>query len=281
MQIAKLFDRAKPTLSYEFFPPKDSSQADALWQSFDELLEFNPDFVSVTYGAGGSNTTGGIEVLSRMSSAIPTVGHLTCVGSSREHAKGQIAAFTVAGVTNILALRGDSPKNKPEALAQGEMKQALQLVELIAEAGLHAAVAAFPEKHPESVDFEQDLKVLGLKAQAGAEFAMTQLFFDSNHYARLVARARATGVTMPILPGLMPINNLKHVVRMAEMSGAEVPLELLSALEDADDSEARKIGMDFVVSLGERLLEVGAPGLHLFSLNQGQAAAELTTRLGL
>lgn len=281
MQIVKLFDRARPTLSYEFFPPKDATQADALWQSFDELIQFKPDFVSVTYGAGGSNTAGGIEVLRRMAEVVETVGHLTCVGSSRDHAKAQIQAFAAAGVTNILALRGDSPKNQPDALAHGEMKQALQLVELIAEAGLHAAVAAFPEKHPESVDFEQDLKVLGLKQLAGAEFAMTQLFFDTNHYARLVARARAAGVTMPILPGLMPINNLKHVVRMAEMSGAEVPLELLSALEDADGSEARKIGMDFVVSLGERLLEVGAPGLHLFSLNQGQAAAELTTRLGL
>lgn len=281
MQIAKLFGRAKPTLSYEFFPPKDASQADLLWQSFDELLEYKPDFVSVTYGAGGSNTQGGIEVLTRMAKAIPTVGHLTCVGSSRAHAKEQIAAFAEAGVTNILALRGDPPKSQPDALAVGEMKEALQLVELIAEAGLHAAVAAFPEKHPESVDFEQDLKVLSLKQLAGAEFAMTQLFFDTNHYARLVARARAASVTIPILPGLMPINNLKHVVRMAEMSGAEVPLELLRALEDADAIEARKIGMDFVVSLGERLLEVGAPGLHLFSLNQGQAAAELTTRLGL
>ena len=274
----------RATLSYEFFPPKDDSGDALLWSSFEALLATSPDFVSVTYGAGGSNQARSISVVERMAKSVDTIGHLTAVGASRAKTTELLREFESAGVAGILALRGDAPKDNPDALAQGEIKTALELVELAKEnTSLHIGVAAFPEVHPESPSLEHDIHVLKLKQNAGATFAITQLFFDLGAYETFVAAARAAGVTLPIIPGLMPISNAKQVLRMADLSGARVPSGLLADLQNAsDEAEARKIGMAFSIDFGQKLLaEAAAPGLHIFSLNSHVAALELATGVGL
>lgn len=275
--IAELISRSEPTLSFEFFPPKDENGDAILWRSFDSLLELSPDFVSVTYGAGGSNQSKSLAVLARMAARIPTIGHLTCVGATFASTRATIGAFEDAGVAAILAIRGDAPKDNPDALSQGELKNALELVQQVEEhSDMEVGVAAFPEIHPESSNLAQDIKVLKLKQDAGAKYAFTQLFFKVDAYTELVAAARAAGVTIPIVPGVMPISNAKGVLRMAELSGADVPGELVEQLLAAEDDElARDIGMAYSIKFAKELLEAGAPGLHIFSLNHHRAAEEL------
>ena len=274
--------KSEPTLSFEFFPPKDEDGAASLWRSYDKLLEVAPDFVSVTYGAGGSNRETSLAVVDRMAKDVLTVGHLTCVGASRDSTREVISRFEAAGVRSILALRGDSPRDNPNALAEGELKTALQLVELVAnETTLEVGVAAFPEKHPESPDFAHDAKVLNLKQQAGASYAITQLFFTVDAYVELVETSKAAGATLPIVPGLMPIGNAERIVRMAQMSGAKLPVELLKKFESADEAQARVIGMDYSIKLATDLIAAGAPGLHIYTLNLAKAAIEVARGAGL
>jgi methylenetetrahydrofolate reductase (NADPH) len=272
----------QPTLSFEFFPPKDEAGADSLWKNYDKLLEVSPDFVSVTYGAGGSNRETSLAVVDRMAKDVLTIGHLTCVGSSFDGSREIIKHFEQAGVRSILALRGDSPQNEPDALSKGQLKTALELVELVrAESSLEVGVAAFPEVHPESPHLQHDAEVLNLKQQAGASYAMTQLFFTVEAYQDLVAAASLAGANLPIIPGVMPISNAAKVLRMAEMSGAAVPKQLLARLQNASEDEARIIGMDYSIELSTKLLEAGAPGLHIFSLNFSKAALEVARGCGL
>lgn len=273
----------EPTLSFEFFPPKNDAGEESLWSAFDKLLEVSPDYVSVTYGAGGSNRERSLAVVDRMAKQVLTIGHLTCVGSTRQSTLEIIQHFERAGVGAILALRGDSPKDDPDALDKGELKTALELVELVSEVSdLEVGVAAFPEVHPESPNMEHDSKVLALKQEAGAAFAVTQLFFSVEAYTDLVSSAVAAGANLPIVPGVMPISNTRQVVRMAELSGAAIPAELLVRFDSAkDDAEAREIGMAYSTQLAVDLVAAGAPGIHIFTLNQHSAAIELARGAGL
>lgn len=274
--------KQEPTLSFEFFPPKDQDGAATLWRSYDKLLEVSPDFVSVTYGAGGSNRETSLGVVDRMAKDILTIGHLTCVGSTFDGTRQTIQRFQDAGVKSILALRGDAPKDDPDALAKGELKTALDLVELVRnETSLEIGVAAFPEVHPESPNLAHDAKVLALKQSAGASYGMTQLFFTVEAYLELVSTAKAAGATMPIVPGVMPISNGARILRMAEMSGATVPKELAERLQNASEEDARVIGMDYTIQLSRDLIEAGAPGLHIFTLNLAKAALEVARGAGL
>lgn len=274
---------AEPTLSFEFFPPKDEAGEANLWSAFEKLLEVSPDYVSVTYGAGGSNRESSLAVVDRMAAQVLTIGHLTCVGATRQSTLEILHHFERAGVGAILALRGDAPKDNPDALGQGELKTALELVDLVhASTKLEVGVAAFPEIHPESPNMEHDSKVLALKQTAGASFAVTQLFFSVQAYTDLVASAQVAGATLPIVPGVMPISNAKQVLRMAELSGAAIPAELLAKFDAAaDDAEAREIGMAFSTQLARDLVAVGAPGIHIFTLNHHAAAIELARGAGL
>lgn len=274
--------KQEPTLSFEFSPPKDEEGAATLWRSYDKLLEVSPDFVSVTYGAGGTNRETSLGVVDRMAKDILTIGHLTCVGSTFAGTRETISRFQDAGVKSILALRGDSPLADPDALSKGELKSALDLVELVRnETNLEIGVAAFPEVHPESPNLAHDAHVLSLKQSAGASYGMTQLFFTVEAYLELVEAAAKAGATMPIVPGVMPISNVARVIRMAAMSGAKVPADLLSQLENATDEEARVIGMDYSIKLSRQLIEAGAPGLHIFTLNLAKAALEVARGAGL
>jgi methylenetetrahydrofolate reductase (NADPH) len=270
------------TLSFEFFPPKDQNADASLWRNYSKLLEVSPDFVSVTYGAGGSNRETSLGVVDRMARDVFTIGHLTCVGSTYSGSREIIMHFEQAGVGSILALRGDSPRDQPDALEKGELKSAIELVELVrAESSLEVGVAAFPEKHPESPSLQHDAEVLSLKQNAGASYAMTQLFFSVDAYLEIQAKAIAAGTTLPIIPGVMPISNAAKVLRMAEMSGAAVPIELLRRLQNADEDEARVIGMDYTLKFANDLLAAGAPGLHIFTLNFSKAAIEVAKGCGL
>lgn len=272
----------EPTLSFEFFPPKDEAGEANLWSAFEKLHEVSPDYVSVTYGAGGSNRERSLAVVDRMAKQVLTIGHLTCVGATKQSTLEIVRHFERAGVGAILALRGDAPKDDPDALGKGELKTALELVELVDEfTNLEVGVAAFPEVHPESPNMEHDSKVLALKQSAGATFAVTQLFFSVQAYTDLVSSAQAAGATLPIVPGVMPISNAKQVVRMAELSGAAIPAELLAKFDAADDAQAREIGMQYSTQLAIDLVASGAPGIHIFTLNHHAAAIELARGAGL
>jgi methylenetetrahydrofolate reductase (NADPH) len=183
----------------------------------------------------------------------------------------------------ILALRGDAPKDDPDALSKGELKSALELVDLVKKStDLEIGVAAFPEVHPESSDMAHDSKVLNLKKEAGATFAVTQLFFSVGAYQELLASAEAAGWDLPIVPGVMPIANAKQVMRMAELSGASIPAELIQSFESAaDEAQAREIGMRYSTQLAIDLIAAGAPGIHIFTLNHDAAAIELARGAGL
>ena len=273
--------QGQKSLSFEFFPPREGTEH-AMWETFENVLAVNADFVSLTYGAGGSNQHKSLEVLDRMAPQILTVGHLTCVGASRQSTREVIRHFESAGVRSILALRGDAPKDDPHALAKGQLKTALDLVELVrGETSLEVGVAAFPEGHPESPSLDHDAKVLQMKQAAGAAYGVTQLFFGVKHYTDMVEAAQRHGATLPIIPGLMPVSNVKQLLRMAQMSGAAVPSMLAHQLESTDEATARRIGMDYTIDVGLRLLEAGAPGLHIFTLNKTEAAMELAAGVGL
>ncbi|MEN9604084.1 MAG: hypothetical protein RLZZ06_1069 [Actinomycetota bacterium] len=275
-------DASRPSVSFEFFPPKDQAGFENLLSNFANLETLKPDFASVTYGAMGSNQESSLAVVEKLAKRIPTIAHLTCIGSTKSKIAELLGRYESAGVAAVLALRGDVPANF-EGDSLGEFQNANELVSVIRErSSLAIGVSAFPEKHPESPSFSHDIEILKLKQDNGARFAMTQMFFDIEAYTSLVANARSAGVTMPIVPGVMPIANAKQVLRMAEMSGAAIPTELMNDLNSAhDDAEAKSIGMAFSVELSKELLNRGAPGLHIFTLNQFTSANELITGIGL
>jgi methylenetetrahydrofolate reductase (NADPH) len=280
--IAKALTAAAPTLSFEFFPPKDEAGANSLRNSIEELMTLSPDFVSVTYGAMGSNQDSSIAIVEQLSKIVATVAHLTCIGASTSGIQNLLMRYQSAGVAAILALRGDKPKGYDEQPA-GDFTYASDLVRQVKQfTSFEVGVAAFPEKHPESHSLADDIRILKMKQDTGASFAMTQLFFDVEAYSLLVSSARAEGVTIPIIPGVMPFENARQVLRMAQMSGATVPPELDLKLSQAFSEEAaRAIGMDFSVHLVQDLLAAGAPGIHIFTLNQHRATLELANSANL
>lgn len=272
---------SRPALSFEFFPPKDEDGANTLWKSFKALCELKPDFVSVTYGAMGSNQATSLAVVERFAPQVATIAHLTCIGASDGSIANLLAAYERFGVAALLALRGDVPAGKSAPV--GDFAHAIDLVKFAREhSELEIGVAAFPEKHPESESFKVDAKVFFDKVSAGASFGMTQLFFTAQAYFDLIERHRVHGVYVPVIPGVMPIANVKQVLRMAEMSGASVPDQLQSSLLKAkNETEAREIGMAYSANLVRELIAGGAPGVHIFTLNQSKAAIELATASGL
>jgi methylenetetrahydrofolate reductase (NADPH) len=280
--LAHAKQRGRQTLSFEFYPFRDEAGSTTLWDTLERVQQAGADFVSLTYGAGGTSQERSFEVLKRMAPQLPTIGHLTAVGSSAASTRDIIHRYEDLGVASILALRGDSPKDDPDALARGELSTALELVELVAaNSDLETGVAAFPEKHPESPDLAHDARLLARKGEAGARYAITQLFFTVEAYVELLAANRAAGATLEVIPGLMPISNAKQVLRMAEMSGASIPQPLLAKLSDLDETAARVAGMRYCVELAAELLAAGAPGLHIFTLNRHEGALQIAREVGL
>ena len=276
-----------PLVSFEFFPPKTDEGEQLLWEAIRRVEPLRPSFVSVTYGAGGSTRDRTIRITEQIAqdTTLEPVGHLTCVGASTDQVRGVIAAYLAAGVGRILALRGDPPGGPggtwvrhPEGL-----DHATELVRLVRSLGaIDVGVAAFPEGHPESPSLEHDARVLAEKEQAGATFAITQLFFRLEDYVRLVDRARAHGCSIPIIPGIMPVTDAAQIARFAALSGADFPADLARRFEDAPDEQAvRDLGVEVATDLCRGLLEVGAPSLHFYTLNRSTASLEVCRRLGL
>ena len=275
------------SFSFEFFPPKDDEGERQLWQTIRQLEPLRPSFVSVTYGAGGSTRDRTVRVTERIASetTLTPVAHLTCVGHARDELRGVIGRYADAGVRNVLALRGDPPggptapwRRHPEGL-----DHAVELVELVRQLGdFCVGVAAFPQGHPEAADLDADAAALVAKARAGADFAITQLFFDSGDYLALVDRIRRLGCDLPVIPGIMPITNLAQITRFAELSQVAVPapiVEELSELESAARVRAR--GIELASELCRDLLAGGAPGLHFYTLNRSTATREIYDRLAV
>ncbi|MBI3095489.1 MAG: methylenetetrahydrofolate reductase [NAD(P)H] [Rhodocyclales bacterium] len=271
-------------LSIEFFPPQTSEGMEKLRATRVRLAPLKPEFFSVTYGAGGStreNTLATVmEIAAEGHQAAP---HLSCIGSTRAGIREMLAIFSTRGIRRIVALRGDLPSGMADA---GEFRYANELVAFIrAETGarFHIEVAAYPEWHPQSRSPREDLLNFKRKVEAGANSAITQYFYNADAYEHFVAEARALGVAVPIVPGIMPIASFSKLARFSDACGAEIPRWMRRKFESfGDDAESiRAFGLDVVTELCQRLIERGAPGLHFYSMNQAGLTLELCRRLGL
>ena len=284
MNIGELHGRGKPVFSFEFFPPKTAEGAHALMATVADLEDaLQPDFVSVTYGAGGSTRDRSIEMVTRIQKELATtaMAHLTCVGSTKDEIAQVVDRLAGAGIENVLALRGDPPKGEGSESFQptpGGFGHATELTEFLADGWkLDLGGACYPEGHVESKSLEDDLHWTKVKVEKGAKFLITQLFFDNQDYFAFVARARAAGITVPIVPGIMPITNIAQIERFTKMCGAKIPNELAGRLRRAgsDPAHVMAAGIEHAIKQCRRLLEGGAPGLHFYTLNKSHATRSI------
>ena len=286
MNMARITDLLADgrTYSFEFFPPKNEAGWLSLGHAISDLERLDPSFVSVTYGAGGSTRTRTHDLVSwiRRQTAIAPMAHLTCQGHTRSDIRNILIDYRAENVENILALGGDPPTDS-DAPTGSDYRHAIELVEDVAEfGGFSIGVAAHPELHPRSTDRMDDRRHLADKLKV-ADFAITQFFFDVDHYYRMVDELAALGCHKPIVPGIMPITNLSGINRMAQMSGAQVPTWVIERLlkADGDADETQRIGVEIASELCAELIEHGAPGLHFYTLNRSGATRDIWTNLGL
>ena len=283
MNAANTAPAALP-VSFEFFPPKTPEGIEKLRTVRQQLYALQPQFCSVTYGAGGSTQDGTLQaVQSILDEGQQGASHFTCVGASRDSVREKLALFQSIGVRRLVALRGDLPSGYG---SMGEFRYAADLVAFIrAETGdhFHLEVAAYPEMHPQARSPEADLQAYAAKVKAGANSAITQFFFNADAYFRFVDEARKLGADVPVVPGIMPITNASGLLRFADSCGAEVPRWIRLRLQGLGDDVAgiRAFGLDVVTHLCEQLLAAGAPGLHFYTMNQSTAVLEICRRLGL
>lgn len=286
--LGEVLSRGQRSFSFELFPPKTPEGERLLWETVRTIEALKPTFVSVTYGAGGSTQDRTVRLTGQIAedTTLRPVAHLTCVGAARDQLRDVVGQYAAAGVNTMLALRGDPPSGlgtdwEPHP---GGLEHAVELVELIRSLGsFSVGVAAFPEGHPESPDLVHDARVLAMKQEAGAEFAITQLFFRVEDYERLVEMSSAQGCTMPIVPGIMPVTNVAQIERFAALSGAQFPLDLAERFHAiADDVDAvTQLGVEVAAEMSQRLLDIGAPGLHFYTLNRSRSTIEVYEALGL
>lgn len=270
-------------ISLEFFPPKTPEGADKLRAARRQLYALKPEFCSVTFGAGGSTQEGTLQAVSEiMAEGCPAAPHLSCIGQSRESLRERLAAYAAAGVKRIVALRGDLPSGYGIG---GEFRYASDLVAFIrGETGrqFHLEVAAYPEMHPQARSPQSDIDAFIAKVEAGADSGITQYFFNTDAYFRYVEELRKRGVTVPVVPGVMPITSSAQLIRFSDSCGAEIPRWIRMRLQSYGDDSAsiKAFGLDVVAALCERLQAGGAPGLHFYTMNQATATIEICKRLG-
>ena len=280
--IGDLVRAPEPTFSFEFSPPRDEAADKQLWQTIRELEPLAPSFVSITYGAGGSTrdaTVSSTERIATETTLLP-MAHLAAVNHSVAELRNMIGRLAAAGVRNVLAVRGDPPGDPMGEWVRHEqgVGYASELVELVREAGdFSVGVAAFPYKHPRSADIDSDTANFVAKCRSGADFAITQMFFDAEDYLRLRDRVAAAGCDTPIVAGVMPVTRIGTIARSATLSGAPFPPALAAQFEAVkDDPEAvRRLGMAQMGAMCQRLLEEGVPGIHFYTMNRSTATREL------
>lgn len=289
MRIRDLMRRDGKFISMEFFPPKDPGEWPGFFETASKLKAVDPLFVSVTYGAGGGTQANTLEIVRRLKSELDLnpMAHLTCVGASADKLHGFLGDLEEAGVDNVLALRGDPPQGsdrfEPDS---GEFRHASDLVAFIRRhyPDMGVGVAGYPEGHPECSTFREDFEFLKYKLDQGADFTITQLFFDNRLYWNFLERLSSMGVTSPVVPGVLPIMSLQSAKRILSFCGASIPGKLLLDLERADAEggveAAFEVGMDWAKSQVRGLLEGGAPGVHLYTLNRARACLDLVDSLG-
>ncbi len=283
-------ERGEPVFSFEFFPPKNDAGVDALFETLRALRPLGPTYVSVTWGAGGSTRGRTLEMVTRIKreTEIEAMAHLTCVGVSKAELEDLIAVVCDAGITNVLALRGDPPRGQSQFAVHPEgLAHASDLIQLAREVSDKRGVklciggACYPEGHLETRDLAQDLKNCKLKVEAGAEFLISQLFFDNRRWFDFVGRARAAGIEVPILPGIMPVTNVDQIQRITSMSGAAIPAGLSAALKarKQEPEAALQLGVAYAALQCADLLRKGAPGIHFYTLNRSPATRAILSAL--
>ncbi len=297
MHIRDILDSPLPSLSFEFFPPRTPAAWEELYQTIRDLEPLNPSFVSVTYGAGGTTRelTHDLVVRIKETTSIPPVPHLTCVGHTKEEVEAILSRYAAAGVGNILALRGDPPRDRPDYdWSEGDFRQASDLVAFIKEfngKGIHPdprgfgiGVAGFPEGHPSTPNRVLEMEHLKAKVDAGADYICTQLFFDNHDFLDFRDRCGLAGIHVPVIAGVMPITSLQGMKRMAELAaGARYPAKLLRALERANGNPqaVERVGIHYAAQQCAHLLDQGVDGIHFYTLNKSHATREIYASLGL
>lgn len=284
-EIPELFGRGRPLFSFEFFLPKAPEDLDKFVADVKALKPLSPDYVSLTYGAGGSGRERTVEAAGRLQreTGLTTACHLTCIAHTRGEIESVLDRLSALGIRHLVALRGDAPKDKPvPAPGRRDFGYASDLVSFVKKrGGFRMAVAGYPETHPEAASPEDDLARFAQKTAAGADWAITQLFFDSKDYFAFVKRARAAGVTLPIVPGVMPVTGYAQLKRFMSLCGARIPAELDARLEPVqhDPEAVVREGIEWGARQCRELLEGGAPGIHFYTLNRSRSTTDILTRL--
>jgi methylenetetrahydrofolate reductase (NADPH) len=280
--IVELLASDHPTLSVEFFPPKSQEGVEALVESASQVASRKPDFVSVTYGAGGSTRDLSASVSERMKNEVglQVMPHLTCVGSTKEELASILDGFHLDGYRNIMALRGDPPKGQEAFVrTEGGFSHASDLVAFIKSRhpDICLGIAGYPEKHPEAPSLDSDLDALKIKADAGGSFITTQLFFDNSVFYRYMEKVRSRGILLPIVPGIMPVLSLKQIKRITQLCQSRLPESLENQLSqvESDPEAVQRIGVEWASAQIKDLLSNGIPGIHIYALNKASSAIEL------
>ncbi len=282
MKISEIFKQKKRTLSFEFFPPKKVENEYTLFNTIDVLKKYNPDFVSITYGAGGSSKDKTIEWTLKIKKqyGLNPMMHLTCITTTREFIDEIIDTLKANGIDNILALRGDLPEGFDKS--KMEFNHAYQLAKYLkGKEDFSIGVAGYPEGHPESPSLEKDVEYLKMKVDAGGDFIITQLFFDNSKFFEFLDRLKIFRINIPVIAGIMPILSLTQVKRFVEMCGATIPKKLLDKLEGKSKEDVYKIGVEYAINQCQELIESDVKGLHFYTLNKFNATEEIIKALSL
>ena len=286
MKVIDILNKKK-CFSFEFFPPKTFVSSLALGATIGELKPLDPDFVSVTYGAGGSTHQNTFDLVTYIQEKIdiPTMAHYTCVGSSKENIRRGLENLKSLGIKNLMALRGDPPKGTSVfQTTENGLSHGSDLVALAKEiGGFCIGCAGYPEKHVEAKSLEEDIHYLGAKIKAGCQFVVTQLFFENEYYFNYLEKLKKKSINVPVIPGIMPITSHRQINRIVNLSGSKIPPDFKNALKqlERDERASYELGVDYAVKQCQNLLDEGAPGIHFYTLNKSRATLDIFKRLNL